>query len=158
LGPAGGPDGGLPTAKAGIAVDVYEAGPQVGGMSRTIDLWDQLVDIGPHRFFSTDQRVNRLWLEVAGTKYKMVDRTTRILYKNSFFNYPITALDALQKLGIFEATRCVLSYLYQLAFPVKDTRTFEDWVTKAFGRRLYEIFFQVLQREALGHFLSRPRC
>ena len=49
-------------AKADISVDVYEAQSSVGGMAKTIPLWGQLVDLGPHRFFSSDARVNRLWL------------------------------------------------------------------------------------------------
>lgn len=137
-------------AKSGVAVDVFEAGPDVGGMSKTIELWGQLVDIGPHRFFSTDQRVNRHWLEVAGQDYVMVDRKTRILYKNSFFNYPITAMDALSKLGIFESVHCVLSYVRQLMAPVPDRKTFEDWVVRAFGRRLFAIFFKSYSEKLWG--------
>ncbi len=137
-------------AKVGVPVDVYEAAPEVGGMSRTIELWGQLVDIGPHRFFSTDPRVNQLWLEVAGRDYRMVDRTTRILYKNSFFNYPITAMDALAKLGVFEAAHCVLSYARQLVKPVENKGTFEDWVVRAFGRRLFEIFFKSYSEKLWG--------
>ncbi len=47
-------------AKAGVEVHVYEAGPRVGGLAQTIELWGQKVDIGPHRFFSNDTRVNKL--------------------------------------------------------------------------------------------------
>jgi protoporphyrinogen oxidase len=49
-----------------MEVEVFEASDQVGGMARSIDLWNQRVDIGPHRFFSSDRRVNELWLEVVG--------------------------------------------------------------------------------------------
>ena len=47
-------------AKAGHEVEVFEASPYVGGMCRSFDLWGQTVDLGPHRFFSSDPRVNRL--------------------------------------------------------------------------------------------------
>lgn len=67
-------------AKAGVAVDVYEAGLSVGGMAKTFSLWGQLVDLGPHRFFSSDPRVNRLWLELIKRDYSMVKRQTRIYY------------------------------------------------------------------------------
>ena len=50
-------------------VDVYESSSDVGGMAKTIDLWGQKVDLGPHRFFSNDQRVNSLWLEIIKTDY-----------------------------------------------------------------------------------------
>ena len=67
-------------SKRGIPVEVFEASPGIGGLARSIELWGQKVDIGPHRFFSTDTRVNKLWIEVAGADYSMVDRLTRIYY------------------------------------------------------------------------------
>ena len=41
-------------AKRGVEVDVFEAGEYVGGMARSFSLWNQTVDLGPHRFFSSD--------------------------------------------------------------------------------------------------------
>ena len=37
--------------------------------------------------------MNELWLEVVGAIYRMVDRLTRILYRNRLFNYPLKPLD-----------------------------------------------------------------
>ena len=54
----GGPHRGARTRAAGAEVVVYEAGDAVGGMARSFDLWGQRVDLGPHRFFSHDDRVN----------------------------------------------------------------------------------------------------
>ena len=48
-GPAG-LTAGLNLSKKGYKVDIYEASSSVGGMSKTIKLWEQLVDLGPHRF------------------------------------------------------------------------------------------------------------
>ncbi|MCS7073515.1 MAG: FAD-dependent oxidoreductase, partial [Bacteroidia bacterium] len=58
--------------KSGHQVDLYEAADSVGGMAKSISLWNQIVDLGPHRFFSNDTKVNRLWLEVVGKDYEMV--------------------------------------------------------------------------------------
>ena len=137
-------------SKAGASVDVYEAGTDVGGLAKTVELWGQLVDIGPHRFFSTDARVNRLWLDVVGQDYRMVDRMTRILYNNRFFHYPLKAFDALTNLGVIEAARCTLSYGKQVVRPDVDSGSFEDWVVRAFGRRLFEIFFKTYSEKLWG--------
>src|ERR1700681_964785 len=75
--------------KHGVHAEVFEAGPTVGGLSRTLELWGQKVDLGPHRFFSQDRRVNELWLEVVGHDYRMVNRLTRIYYQQRFFEYPL---------------------------------------------------------------------
>ncbi|MBE0653478.1 MAG: NAD(P)-binding protein, partial [Bacteroidales bacterium] len=45
-------------------LDLYEISSSVGGLSKSLQLWGQTVDLGPHRFFSHDSRVNKLWLEV----------------------------------------------------------------------------------------------
>ncbi|HEX8575647.1 MAG TPA: FAD-dependent oxidoreductase [Flavobacterium sp.] len=136
--------------KKNIQVDVYESSDKVGGLAKTIDLWNQKVDLGPHRFFSNDNRVNKLWLEVAKSDYEMVDRLTRIYYKRKFFFYPLKALDALRKLGIFEATACVFSYIKEKVKPTRQDGTFESWVVGKFGRRLFEIFFKTYSEKLWG--------
>ena len=55
--------------KSGIKVDVYDSDNQVGGMAKTINIWGQLVDLGPHRFFSKDPRVNNFWVNLAKVHY-----------------------------------------------------------------------------------------
>jgi len=137
-------------AKADISVDVYEAQSSVGGMAKTIPLWGQLVDLGPHRFFSSDARVNRLWLELAGRDYSMVSRLTRIYYNNTFFDYPIKPFNALINLGIFESALCVMSYLFEKVSPTKETATFEGWIKSRFGARLFGIFFKSYSEKLWG--------
>lgn len=139
-------------AKKGVSVHLYEASRQVGGMARSIELWGQTVDIGPHRFFSSDPRVNRLWLEVVGDDYQMVDRLSRIFFRNKFYYYPIKPGNVLRNLGVAEAVRCVGSYCWQRIKPHgRDLGdSFESWVTARFGRRLYRHFFQTYTEKLWG--------
>ena len=137
--------------KAGIETDVFEASGSVGGLAKSIELWNQRVDLGPHRFFSQDARVNKLWLEVVGTDYSMVDRLTRILYNNKLYRYPIQPFDVVSKLGLNETSRCLLSYTYESLSPSQSSEeTFESWVVKRFGRRLFEIFFKTYSEKLWG--------
>jgi protoporphyrinogen oxidase len=132
------------------SLDLYELSDRVGGLSKSIELWDQRVDLGPHRFFSHDTNINALWLEVVGKDYDIVDRQTRIYYKKRFFDYPIRAVNALKGLGLFEAARCMISYLVERLAPTTDTSTFEGWVTSRFGKRLYTIFFKTYSEKLWG--------
>ena len=138
--------------KSGVDVEVFEASSQVGGMAASFDLWNQRVDYGPHRFFSSDPRVNKLWLEAVEGQYEMVSRLTRILYKNRFFYYPLRAFNALINLGLVEALRCVFSYLLERSgmLDKRDESVFEGWVISRFGRRLYEIFFKTYSEKLWG--------
>jgi len=134
----------------GIAAEVFDALDQVGGMARSFPLWGQTVDLGPHRFFSTDPRVNTLWLDVLGDGWDMVDRLTRIFYRGRFFDYPLKAGNALHGRGPVEAVRCVASYAAAVARPGRDESTFDTWVSNRFGRRLFEIFFQSYSEKLWG--------
>ncbi|MEX1000767.1 MAG: FAD-dependent oxidoreductase [Crocinitomicaceae bacterium] len=136
--------------KKGKEVELFEASPHVGGLSKTIDLWNQKVDLGPHRFFSNDTKVNQVWLEVVKNDYKMVDRLTRIYYKNKFYYYPLKPFDALKKLGVGTAFLCVMSYFKERIFPVKKDGSFETWVIGRFGYKLYTIFFKTYSEKLWG--------
>lgn len=133
-----------------IKVDVFEATHEPGGMSGSIRLWNQMVDYGPHRYFSPDKRVNEFWMEVVGNDFCMVNRLTRIFYKNRFFKYPIQLFDALYNLGLIEALRCLFSYLKEVVHPISLDGSFETWVQSRFGRRLYEIFFKTYSEKLWG--------
>jgi protoporphyrinogen oxidase len=140
-------------SKAGAHVEVFEAGDNVGGLSRTIDLWGQKVDLGPHRFFSTDPRVNDVWLDVVGAEYRMVDRLTRIYYQNHFFHYPLKPGNALWNMGVGNAVRCVASYFKERirpSIPPGQAETFESWVVSRFGRRLFAMFFKSYSEKLWG--------
>lgn len=137
--------------RAGADVEVFEAGPSVGGMARSFDLWGHRVDLGPHRFFSRDVRVNRLWLEILGADYRLIDRKTRILYRNRLFDYPLKASNALVNMGPIDAALCVASYARaRLAANRAPASSFEQWVVGRFGRRLYEMFFKTYSEKLWG--------
>jgi len=140
----------LKLAKKGVSVTVFEAGDRVGGMAKTIPMWDQLVDLGPHRFFSSDPRVNGIWIDVIGKDYSMVSRQTRIYYRKTFFDYPLKAMNALKGLGLLEAIYSVVSYAQAKVSPEKDESTFDAWVTNRFGKRLFTIFFKSYSEKLWG--------
>ena len=128
---------------------LFEKDAKVGGMSKTIQLWGRNVDLGPHRFFSSDVRVNKIWLDAVDGDYHMVNRITRIFYKNKFYSYPLKAIEALSKLGVLTSVLCVLSLL-KSKMTRKDLTTFEGWVINKFGRKLYSIFFKSYSEKLWG--------
>ncbi len=137
-------------AKNNIPVDVYEASYNIGGLCRSMELWNQTVDLGPHRFFSSDKRVNELWLDVVGNEYEMVNRLTRIYYKNKFFYYPLKIGNVISNLGLLESAASVLSYIYQKLLGSHGDQSFEHWVKGRFGNRLFKIFFQTYTEKLWG--------
>ena len=155
VGIIGGGPAGLTAAyllsKEGVPVTVLEADPEyVGGIARTARYKGYHFDIGGHRFFSKAKEVEDLWTEILPDDMLVRPRSSRIFYKGKFFAYPLKAVEALLKLGVFESIRCVLSYGRARIFPVKNARSLEDWVTNQFGYRLYSIFFKTYTEKVWG--------
>ena len=140
----------LELLKAGYAVDIFELDERVGGLARTVEVLGQKADLGSHRFFSKLDEVNNFWHQgMSADDFIVEQRLSRILYNGKFFDYPLKGFDALFKLGLVESTRCVLSYAYAALFPRQEP-TFEAWVSNAFGKRLYEIFFKTYSERLWG--------
>ena len=138
-------------ALAGVKVTVLERDPvHVGGISRTEQYKGFRFDVGGHRFFSRSREIEALWQEMLGDQLIERRRKSRILYNGKLFNYPLGAADAFSKLGVAESVRCGLSYAKARAFPIRDPRSFEDWVVNQFGRRLYDIFFRTYTEKVWG--------
>jgi protoporphyrinogen oxidase len=138
-------------AKNGVDVTVLEADPvYVGGISRTATYKGFHFDIGGHRFFSKSKAVEDFWTEILPNDMLIRPRSSRIYYNGKFFAYPLRAFEALFKLGVVRSTLCVLSYLKAKAFPVRDPRNFEDWVSNQFGKRLFNTFFKTYTEKVWG--------
>lgn len=110
---------------------------QVGGLAETKVFGKYRYDIGPHRFFTKNKEVYDLFLEVLGDDAVEVNRKTRILFKNSYFDYPLTPLNALFGLGVIESILTGFSYIFarfESYLKFSKINNFEDWVVDKFGR------------------------
>jgi protoporphyrinogen oxidase len=149
-GPAGLTAGYLLT-KAGRQVTVLERDPTyVGGISRTVRYKDFHFDIGGHRFFSKSREVVDLWNEILPQDFIDRPRLSRIFYGGKYYAYPLRAFEALRNLGVFTSAICMASYAAAKVFPIKDPRTFHQWVRNQFGEKLFSIFFRTYTEKVWG--------
>ena len=129
---------------------VFEADKLVGGIARTESHKGFRFDIGGHRFFTKVKEVEDVWHDVCGDEFITVPRLSRIFYRGKFFDYPLKIFNALHNIGIYEASRIMLSYLKWRIFPHKKEETFEEWVMNRFGGRLYMHFFRSYTEKVWG--------
>ncbi len=161
----------LLTKSEDIKPIILEAETFVGGISRTATYKGNRMDIGGHRFFSKDERVNELWtkmLPVQGapamddkllarekplqengpdpdeTDDVMLvrDRVSRIIYKRKFFDYPISLkARTFINMGFGATIKAGFGYLGSCLKKREETNL-ENFYINRFGKPLYEMFFE----------------
>ena len=132
-------------------VEIIESDEKyVGGISRTEHKEGYRFDIGGHRFFSKSKTINLLWDEILEDGFIETKRKSRILFRKKFYNYPLSASEALFKLGFVESILCGISYLKAKIYPKKNPKSFHDWVANSFGERLFQNFFKTYTEKVWG--------
>jgi protoporphyrinogen oxidase len=136
--------------KQGIIPVVLEKGDKVGGIARTETYKGYRFDIGGHRFYTKVEAVQQLWQEVLGNEFIKVPRLSRIFYRGNFLT--IRSVPSILSLiwGIIESTLIMLSYLKVRIWPLREEKTFEQWVINRFGERLYKTFFKTYTEKVWG--------
>ncbi len=151
-------------------VIVLEQSGSFGGISRTVDFENNKIDIGGHRFFSKNERVNAVWREIMHAQGTKIDpelepaqfseysgdgdpnreddvlllrrRISRIYFQGKLFDYPLQLNYAtLRKLGFLTSMTCGFGYVKSRLVKQKG-ESLEDFYIDRFGRPLYEMFFK----------------
>jgi protoporphyrinogen oxidase len=156
-GPAGLTAGYL-LAQRGLRPQVIEASDQVGGLARTVVRDGYRFDLGGHRFFTKSPEIEALWLELLGDELLLRPRLSRIYWRGRFIDYPLRAGDVIRKIGPVELARSSGSYMVARLRRNGELRSFEDWVSDRFGRRLFHLFFQTYTEKVWGVSTSELRA
>ncbi|MBW2144768.1 MAG: FAD-dependent oxidoreductase, partial [Deltaproteobacteria bacterium] len=136
--------------KRGVKPVILEKADQVGGIARTETYKGYLFDIGGHRFFTKNQKINRVWQKMLGKDFLKVPRMSRIYYHDRFFNYPLQLSNSLINLGVIQSFLILSSYVKSQLRPYSEEETFDQWVSNRFGRRLYTTFFKTYTEKVWG--------
>jgi protoporphyrinogen oxidase len=138
-------------AEAGDPVIVAEEDSVVGGISRTVERDGWRFDIGGHRFFTKVRPVEEFWHRVLPDEdFLLRPRMSRFYYDGKFYDYPIKLGNALANLGLAEAFRCGLSFLWVRIRPPRDRTTLEGYIVSNYGWRLYRHFFKTYNEKVWG--------
>lgn len=165
-------------------VVILEESDAIGGISRTVRYKGNRMDIGGHRFFSKDERVNRFWeavmpqqgapawddqvlkrevpLKKGGPDPEKEDRVmlvrhrvSRIYYKRKFFDYPVKMnLNTIRNMGFLQTGKAGFSYL-AACLHKRPEDSLENFYINRFGRKLYSMFFEGYTEKLWGIHPSR---
>ncbi len=137
---------------------ILEKDRLIGGIARTEKHRGFCFDMGGHRFFTKSDYVNSVWTEMLGPDFMVRQRQSRIYYNKKLLNYPPQIKNTLQSLGLGESARVIGSYFRSKIFPRSPIVSFQDWVTNAFGDRLFRIFFESYTEKVWGIRCSELRA
>jgi protoporphyrinogen oxidase len=144
-------------ARSGHEVTLLEREEHAGGMASSFvehgggEYWSY--DFGPHRFHTTDPDLIEHVERILDGNRISATRQSRIVLFNRFFDYPLRAGNVLRNLPPLVLLRAFLDYFWvrlteRLRLSHHSDDNFEGWVTKRFGRTLYDLFFGRYTRKA----------
>jgi protoporphyrinogen oxidase len=140
-------------SRSGVDVKVFERDAVVGGLSRTIVRGDFRFDLGGHRFFTKDKRIDNFVRELMKDELISVPRRSKILMRNKCFDYPIKPVNAMFGFGLFTTIKIVFDYgIERLKTYVRKpvNISLEDWVVNNFGRTMFDIYFKEYSEKVWG--------
>ena len=144
--------------RAGYGVKVLESDLTVGGLSKTIHHNGFRFDLGGHRFFTTDVKLNQFVQDLMTDELITVPRSSKIFMRGKFFDYPLRPTNALLGLGISTSLRILADYGIERCRRMvkqKDCASLEDWVVENFGRTMFNIYFKVYSEKVWGIACNR---
>ena len=144
--------------KAGYPVKVIERDHVVGGLSKTIEKNGFRFDLGGHRFFTKDEQINRFVRDLMGDELISVQRSSKILLRDRYFDYPLKPFNALFGLGVTTTATIVADYVREAVKGMvrkKPVVSLEEWVVCNFGRTMFDIYFKEYSEKVWGIDCSR---
>lgn len=144
--------------KAGLGVKVFESDSGVGGLSKTIEHNGFRFDLGGHRFFTKERRLNDFVEGLMGEDLISVPRKSKIYMRNKYFDYPLKPLNAIFGLGISTTIEILFDYAAErIKKLIREPRniSLEDWVVSNFGRKMFDIYFKEYSEKVWGIDCSR---
>lgn len=136
-------------AQAGIKVLVLEKEKRIGGLAKSFCYGDFTFDIGPHRFYTHNQRVLAFIREILGGEGRSLERQTAVHFRNRYYSWPLQpqALFKLPPPLTLRAARDVITQRFKGKGP---ERNFRDYIIRQYGSTLYKVFFRDYTQKFLG--------
>lgn len=144
---------GLVLTRAGRPVLVLEREPAVGGLARTVVRGAFRFDLGGHRFFTKDGKIEAFLRELMDGALATVSRRSQILLGNKYFDYPLKPLNAIGGLGVGATFRMLLDYALERlkgAIRAPQIVSLEDWVVSRYGRAIFGVYFKGYSEKIWG--------
>lgn len=139
--------------RVGRKVLVLERDSVVGGLAKTSARGAFRFDLGGHRFFTKDRRIEAFVRDLLGSELLTVRRRSKIYLNAKYFDYPLRPVNALCGVGVWTASKILIDYAMEhLKRRVREPQcvSLEDWVVSRFGGAIFRLFFQGYSEKIWG--------
>ncbi len=140
-------------ASRNVPLKVLELQDYAGGLCLTIEQDGFKFDLGGHRWFTKNQELHEWFLKLMEGELVTVQRTSRIYFAGSYYNYPISIKNVLGNAGIFTSIHAVLSYCRAAAADLmsdKEPTNLREAFVSQFGEKLFDMFFRRYTEKVWG--------
>jgi len=136
-------------AQQGFEIFVIESENIVGGLSATMRENGYCMDIGPHSFFTENDKIKNTVLGLFNPALKPEPRQVKFYYNGKYLDYPLTAYGVLFGMGFISGMKAGFSFIASKLLSLirrkninEKEMTVEDWAINSFGNYLYKSFFK----------------
>lgn len=139
--------------QAGLGVKVFEKGNTVGGLSRTIVHGGFRFDLGGHRFFTKNKKIEGFLQSLMDGELLKVPRKSKILFRNKYVDYPLKPLNAISGMGVPMTLKAICDYALERIkrqYKVSNIVSLEDWIVSQFGRTMFNVYFKEYSEKVWG--------
>lgn len=144
----------LGLARRKVSSLVVDPRKALGGLASTRSLGGRPVHAGVHLIHPSHERLRPLFNEMValmGPSAVWVEPRALIYFGGKYFSYPIRMPDVFSKLGALESLHVLGSaFASRLWGESRGGDSFENVVKKAYGERLYRMFFAQYTEKVLG--------
>ncbi|MCL5035657.1 MAG: FAD-dependent oxidoreductase [Chloroflexi bacterium] len=136
-------------SSAGKKVLVLEKEPALGGLSRTFRYDGFTFDIGPHRFYSTNEKVLGIINEALGVDTSSIQRNSAVYFLGRYHDWPLK-IKSVRQLPLNISFLAFIDLFTKNFRKYSDSPSFENYILTKYGRTLYLTYFKEYSEKFLG--------
>ncbi len=135
----------------GIAVNVYEAGSEIGGLSGSINCFGKSFDRGPHIFLESSQpEAVRFWKEIGGEDLLSMPLSRGMILHKKIIGFPPGPAAMLKTLGVFKCSQAAISTVIAKLRRKKSFSSSGEFFRNQYGNYFRENVFNPFCEKYMG--------
>jgi protoporphyrinogen oxidase len=135
-------------------IHVVEKEASVGGVCRSFNDGDFILDYGPHKFYTLIEGIVEELERLMKDDLLIREKTQSLYLGGKYFSYPLKMSEMALRFPPMKTARALASFgnqMVQNKLHPRTAETYEDFLVERFGRELYELVFDPMARKMYGN-------